>query len=840
MPLAGCIDGEENEDEEQEEVFELQDWNVHFAVSIQDLPDCNETTNGRLYYVENDDQFQACKSTGWEMIPIQGEDGENGVGGQDGAQGPAGANGKTTLINILSSNNCPNGGYSFEVGTDDDDDGVLNSNEVSLVTDVCDGADGVDGQDGVQGPQGPAGSNGVDGQDGVQGPQGPAGSNGVDGQDGVQGPQGPAGSNGVDGQDGVQGPQGPAGNNGVDGQDGVQGPQGSAGSNGVDGQDGENGYDSLVNSYIIYPGDIDCSDGGTQLEIGTDFNGNGYLDPSEVTSTEKICNGVDGNDGIDGQDGVDGQTGPAGMAGTSSLITSKTEPAGSNCSSGGIKLGIGIDDNQDNQLQDSEIDNTLYVCDGNDGAAISIPWIDITGVPGYLMDGDNDTMYSGADFAVSGQQCAGGLVMRGINSVGYPICVIDEDTTFSGTCPTNYVMYGVSSSGMPMCSLMETYDGYDFAQSNQQCNTGQVMKGITSSGLVICVIDIDTDTTFAGQCPSGQVMRGVSSSGYAICALENTYDGYDFAVSDQTCTYGYSVYGINPSGQIICMQTMYYAGSGLESYGNTLQLSDNGCTSGEILKRNPGNYDWECVADEDTTYDGTNFATSDQVCANGQNVLGINANGDIICVLDAVNTYNGDDFALSDQSCPSGQMVRAISASGNLVCISDSDTLYDGYTFALSSQQCLLNERVVGINYDGTLDCAPNSNIGFTNVGVGGLQTCFSDGVYHIQIEGTSSSVSSTGQRIQISTAQTVPTLFYFNYIDEYTSSQYGDLDTASVSAGTVSFDTPPGSQSVPWMATLDWWTPNAPMYNHYSATIMHSDLGQYYDLICTVTEHSV
>ena len=36
--------------------------------------------------------------------------------------------------------------------------------------------------------------------------------------------------------------------------------------------------------------------------------------------------------------------------------------------------------------------------------------------------------------------------------------------------------------------------------------------------------------------------------------------------------------------------------------------------SGEVMKRNAGNYGWECVADEDTTYDG-NFATSNQVCS---------------------------------------------------------------------------------------------------------------------------------------------------------------------------------------------------------------------------------
>ena len=152
MPLAGCIGNDDsNEDDSQpEEIVELQDWHVHFAVNAADLPTCNEDTNGRLYYVEADDEFQVCKTGGWDVISIKGEDGAPGQDGNEGekgeigVQGIPGPNGKTTLISILSSNNCPNGGYSFEIGTDDNSDNVLTSDEVTLVTDICNGEVGSD------------------------------------------------------------------------------------------------------------------------------------------------------------------------------------------------------------------------------------------------------------------------------------------------------------------------------------------------------------------------------------------------------------------------------------------------------------------------------------------------------------------------------------------------------------------------------------------------------------------------------------------------------------------------------------------------------------------------
>ena len=151
MPMAGCFGGEDSPDAPDEE---LDDWNVHFAATAADLPVCNEDTNGRLYYVEADNQFQVCKTSGWSVIDIQGTD---GVDGQDGAPGADGADGQ-------------------------------------------DGAPGADGVDGADGQDGADGTDGVDGQDGANGQDG---APGADGQDGAPGADGVDGDHGDDGQDGI-------------------------------------------------------------------------------------------------------------------------------------------------------------------------------------------------------------------------------------------------------------------------------------------------------------------------------------------------------------------------------------------------------------------------------------------------------------------------------------------------------------------------------------------------------------------------------------------------------------------------------------------------------------
>ena len=154
VSLAGCFGGDDGDSNDETPNETLDDWQVHFAASSSDLPECNDDTNGRLYYVEADGEFQVCSTSGWEVIEISGAD---GVTGNDGMVGMNGGDGISTLIRVLSSTSCTTDGNTFEIGSDSNSDGVLDASEVGITVDICNGSQG------PEGPQGPAGDAGMNG-----------------------------------------------------------------------------------------------------------------------------------------------------------------------------------------------------------------------------------------------------------------------------------------------------------------------------------------------------------------------------------------------------------------------------------------------------------------------------------------------------------------------------------------------------------------------------------------------------------------------------------------------------------------------------------------------------
>ena len=340
MSLAGCFGGDEGEENDGNEtpVETLDDWQVHFANAASDLPECDENRIGWLYYVSADQNFQGCTSSGWELIDItgpsgaDGADGTNGADGAQGAQGPAGADGAdgapgqdgldgtngidgqngvdgadgvSTLINAVSSTSCLNGGTTFEIGSDDNADGVLSATEVKVTVDICNGLQG------PQGPQGPAGADGSDGADGAQGPQGP---------------QGPAGADGADGADGAQG---------------AQGPQGPAGADGAD------GLNTLVVTTVEAAG-TNCANGGIRIDVGVDDDNDGVLDSNEIDQTQYVCDG--------------------GSSSSTLLTTTSTPPSWMGCDAGGLIIAHGLDNGDgggtaaNGQLEAGEVDTSTTYC----------------------------------------------------------------------------------------------------------------------------------------------------------------------------------------------------------------------------------------------------------------------------------------------------------------------------------------------------------------------------------------------------------------------------------------------------------------------------------------------
>jgi hypothetical protein len=204
-----------------------------------------------------------------------------------------------------ASDDCPSGGISLQLGPDENGDGTLGASEIASTANVCNGRDGVDGADGM------------------------------DGEDGLDGADGSS-CTVMENDDGTKT---------IACADGTR----------VTVRDGADGRELIIAPREEAPGSL-CAAGGRALSWGYDDDGDGALDPDEIDYTEVLCNGADGVDGVDGTDG------------NSSLVSVATEDAGANCASGGAAIFTGIDANDDEVLDPSEIRSTIFVCNGPDGA----------------------------------------------------------------------------------------------------------------------------------------------------------------------------------------------------------------------------------------------------------------------------------------------------------------------------------------------------------------------------------------------------------------------------------------------------------------------------------------
>jgi alpha-tubulin suppressor-like RCC1 family protein len=133
--------------------------------------------------------------------------------------------------------------------------------------------------------------------------------------------------------------------------------------NGKDGLNGKDGYTTLLASHDVSVG-IACPTGGKSFSWGLDLDRDGALDSSEIRGTEYVCNGRTGQNGKDGKDGKDGKSG------RNSLVVLIHQAVGSFlCPAGGEAIYVGLDDSGDGLLQPTEIDQSSFVCNGQNGTS---------------------------------------------------------------------------------------------------------------------------------------------------------------------------------------------------------------------------------------------------------------------------------------------------------------------------------------------------------------------------------------------------------------------------------------------------------------------------------------
>ncbi|HEX7666964.1 MAG TPA: hypothetical protein VF407_20685, partial [Polyangiaceae bacterium] len=125
------------------------------------------------------------------------------------------------------------------------------------------------------------------------------------------------------------------------------------GCGGDDSSSGGGSSGKTLISSSSAPADATCPNGGTKLSVGNDTNGNGTLDPDEVTGTQEICNAATPT------------TAPA-------TLTSVT-PTGpdATCTNGGVMVKSGADTNGNGKLDDSEVTDTKEICTGGSSAVLS-------------------------------------------------------------------------------------------------------------------------------------------------------------------------------------------------------------------------------------------------------------------------------------------------------------------------------------------------------------------------------------------------------------------------------------------------------------------------------------
>lgn len=274
------------------------------------------------------------------LISCEGEVGSQGVG----------LNSMTNVTNEPAGANCENGGVKIEVGTDSNENGVLDTGEVLSTSYVCNGVDGTLSLTIVTTE--PAGTNcengGIKIESGVD-------TNGDGTLDGIEISATAYVCNGVDGNNSLTKiTNESAGTNCENG--GLKIDSGvDANSNGTledteisatayvcNGIDGNNSLTKITSEAA----GANCENGGLRIDTGVDSDSDGILDDSEITATAYVCNGLDGN---------------------VSLVNITDETEGSNCENSGVKIDSGLDDNGDGTLDDDEIEITRYICNGVDG-----------------------------------------------------------------------------------------------------------------------------------------------------------------------------------------------------------------------------------------------------------------------------------------------------------------------------------------------------------------------------------------------------------------------------------------------------------------------------------------
>ena len=221
------------------------------------------------------------------------------------------------------------------------------------------------------------------------------------------------------------------------------------------------GLNSLISLSTENPG-VNCENGGTKIEAGIDKNSNEVLDSNEITTTNYVCNAVDGK---------------------TSLVNVIDETPGTNCDNGGVKITSGIDTNGNGTLEVSEIQVTRYVCDG---------------VAGIISEEIQINMGAGANTMSSDPVIVSGpitLDIRNYPNVDSVVFVADLHVA-NATNFASIELYNATDGQVIANSLLRSND---LPEERQQLKTGNLFEYFPKKRITLgSKLSSETNGQFAG------------------------------------------------------------------------------------------------------------------------------------------------------------------------------------------------------------------------------------------------------------------------------------------------------------------------------------------------------
>lgn len=159
-----------------------------------------------------------------------------------------------------------------------------------------------------------------------------------------------------------------------------------------------------------------------------------------------------------------------------------------------------------------------------------------------------------------------------------------------------------------------------------------------------------------------EILNAISELQARVTDLENSN-----IPADQTCDIGDVVIGFDSEGNIICATDIdtQLSEQQVENYvvNGPLNLFAGTTLNGEDISigTHTTNLDWSNIlarpeglddGDDDTTYDGNDFALSNQRCSEGDVVTGIDLNGNVICEKPVSNGIPSGFSIMGDTEIP--------------------------------------------------------------------------------------------------------------------------------------------------------------------------------------------